>query len=121
MALIVPGLAAHSVPAAKALSLLSVWMWKSAPALRRQRRVPRVGQRAALAGRIHFKGRVKDGALSRCHLTCDGTKQALFCLLDADQRSGDSPGRGNANRESPARGLPSQVNMIMRPSSQSWE
>ena len=51
--------------------------------------------------RIHFKERVKDGALSWCHLICDGIKQALFCLLDTDQRSGDSQGIGNGTHENP--------------------
>lgn len=63
-----------------------------------------MGQKAALGGRVHFKGTVKDGALSRCHLICDGIKQALFCLLHPDQRSGDGQGRGNADPENPTRG-----------------
>ena len=44
---------------------------------------------------------MKDGALSWCHLICDGIKQALFCLLDTDQRSGDGQGIGNGTRENP--------------------
>lgn len=48
--------------------------------------IPLMGRKAAMGGRIHFKERVKDGGLNWCHLICDGIKQALFCLLETDQR-----------------------------------
>lgn len=91
-------------------------------------RIPPMGHKAETGVRIHFKERVKDGALSWCHLICDGIKQALFCLLDTDQRSGDGQGIGNRTRENPeavvvgGNGFSSRPTSVsMLPSSSSWE
>ena len=88
-----------------------------------------MGHKAATGARIHFKERVKDGALNWCHLICDGIKQALFCLLDTDQRSGDGQGIGNGTLENPEAGGGGAGNgfssrptsVIMLPSSSSRE